>query len=101
MVRTQAFRASFHIDERIQPPRKKQYADNGREGQSATLKRSKLAKDNGITAEDEAEIKATWVLFRQQGVQGYNDEKEGVVKTQDIQSLMRSATVIGNVSDLC
>ena len=56
--------------------------------QPAKPRRSKLAQENDITAEDEREIKEAWQLFSQEGVGGYEDEKEGVIRTQDVRKCM-------------
>ncbi|GAB7347106.1 hypothetical protein MBLNU459_g3232t3 [Dothideomycetes sp. NU459] len=45
---------------------------------------SKLAKENGITADQEAEIQEAFALFAVQDVPEYEDEKEGVLKTEDV-----------------
>ncbi|RMZ84754.1 hypothetical protein DV737_g1010, partial [Chaetothyriales sp. CBS 132003] len=38
-----------------------------------------LAKDSGISAQEEAEIKSAWSLFKVDDAEGYEDEKEGGV----------------------
>ncbi|KIX92407.1 uncharacterized protein Z520_11882 [Fonsecaea multimorphosa CBS 102226] len=59
---------------------------------SATPKarRSKLAKENDITAEEEAGIKEAWSLFRLDEVEEYEDEKEGVIRTSDVQNVLKA-----------
>jgi hypothetical protein len=56
-------------------------------------RRSKLAKENDITAEEEEEIKKAWSMFSQEDVEDYKDEKEGVLKTGDIMVALRYAIV--------
>ncbi|OJD27778.1 hypothetical protein ACJ73_00826 [Blastomyces percursus] len=46
-------------------------------------KRSKLAKENDITGDEEAEIKEAFHLFSTKSEE-YPAEKEGVIKTQDV-----------------
>ncbi|KAJ9604197.1 hypothetical protein H2200_011031 [Cladophialophora chaetospira] len=53
-------------------------------------RRSKLAKENDITAEEEAEIKEAWNLFRLEDVEGYEDEKEGVLRTSNVRHVLRA-----------
>jgi len=57
---------------------------------SRSSRRSKLAKENDITAEEETEIKEAWSLFRLDDVDGYEDEKEGVIRTRDVEDAMRA-----------
>ena len=52
-------------------------------------RRSKLAKENNITAEEEAEIKEAWNLFRLEDIEGYEDEKEGVLRTSSVRDVLR------------
>lgn len=71
------------------PPRKKATASAVARGkQPAKPRRSKLAQENDITAEDEREIKEAWQLFSHEGIGGYEDEKEGVIRTQDVRKCM-------------
>ena len=55
-------------------------------------RRSKLAKENDITGEEEAEIKSAWQLFAIKGddvdVEEYQDEKEGVLRTGDVKAAL-------------
>jgi len=76
-----------------QPPRK-----TPSKGKSTTVKstasasrsrRSKLAKENDITAEEEAEIKEAWALFRLEDIEDYEDEKEGVIFTHDVKNVLK------------
>ncbi|RMD42686.1 hypothetical protein DV735_g2400, partial [Chaetothyriales sp. CBS 134920] len=53
-----------------------------------TTRRSKLAKDYDISAEEEAEIKSAWSLFKLDDTEGYEDEKEGVIETRDVQKAL-------------
>ncbi|KIW33161.1 uncharacterized protein PV07_00032 [Cladophialophora immunda] len=59
---------------------------------SATSKsrRSKLAKENDITAEEEAGIKEAWSLFCLDEVEEYEDEKGGVIRTSDVQNALKA-----------
>jgi hypothetical protein len=52
-------------------------------------RRSKLAKENDITAEEEAEIKEAWSLCRLDDVEDYEDEKEGVIRTSDVKKVLK------------
>src|SRR5882757_174175 len=52
-------------------------------------RRSKLAKENDITAEEETEIKEAWNLFRLDDVEEYEDEKEGVIRTTDVRNVLK------------
>ena len=73
----------------LQPPRKKNTASAVAKGkQPAKPRRSKLAQENDISAEDEREIKEAWQLFCQEGIDGYEDEKEGVIRTSDVRKCM-------------
>ncbi|OAL37541.1 hypothetical protein AYO20_03048 [Fonsecaea nubica] len=53
-------------------------------------RRSKLAKENDITAEEEARIKEAWRLFSLGDVDGYEEEKEGVIRTNDVQHVLKA-----------
>lgn len=78
-----------------QPPRKtpskgKSNAATTRAGFATSKpRRSKLAKENDLTAEEEAEIKEAWNLFRLDEVEEYEDEKEGVIRTADVQNVLK------------
>lgn len=72
----------------LQPPKKKQRSAVAKGKQPAKPRRSKLAQDNNITAEDEREIKEAWELFSQEGIDGYEDKKDGVIRTQDVRKCM-------------
>jgi len=74
---------------RIQPPRKKAAASSKSSTPAKQSRRSKLAKENDITAEEEAEIKEAWNLFRQDGVKNFEDEKDGVIRTGDVRHAMK------------
>ncbi|KAI9852522.1 MAG: hypothetical protein M1824_001871 [Vezdaea acicularis] len=54
----------------------------------AAPKRSKIARENDLTANEEAEIKEAFHLFSlsgsETGVRGFEDEKEGVIPTADV-----------------
>ncbi|KAI9796085.1 MAG: hypothetical protein M1833_006507 [Piccolia ochrophora] len=45
---------------------------------------SKLARENDISAEEEAEIKEAFHLFSQEGEEDFASEKEGVLPTEDV-----------------
>ncbi|OAP62576.1 calmodulin [Fonsecaea erecta] len=53
-------------------------------------RRSRLAKENDITAEEEARIKEAWSLFSIDEVEEYEDEKEGVIRTSDVQKVLKA-----------
>jgi hypothetical protein len=74
------------------PPRKQPSKGKAPAAKPATTskpRRSKLAKENDITAEEEAEIKEAWNLFRLEDVEGYEEEKEGVLRTSNVQHVLR------------
>ena len=74
------------------PPRKtpaKGKAPSIKPAPISKARRSKLAKENDITAEEEAEIKEAWNLFRIEDVDGYEDEKEGVLRTNNVPHVLR------------
>ncbi|KIW64774.1 hypothetical protein PV04_09684 [Phialophora macrospora] len=75
------------------PPRKQPSKGKAPAAKPATTskpRRSKLAKENDITAEEEAEIKEAWNLFRLEDVEGYEEEKEGVLRTSNVQHVLRA-----------
>jgi Ca2+-binding EF-hand superfamily protein len=47
-------------------------------------KLSKLAKENNITNEQEKEIREAFELFSVDDVEGFEDEKTGVLRTGDV-----------------
>jgi phosphoenolpyruvate carboxylase len=72
------------------PPRKT--PSKGKQSTSTSAsksRRSKLAKENDISAEEEDEIKEAWNLFRIDGAEEYEDEKEGVIRTSDVQQVLK------------
>jgi hypothetical protein len=71
-----------------QPPRKRPTAV-AKGKQPAKPRRSKLAQEHDITAEDEAEIMAAWSMFAQHDIEAYEDEKEGVIRTEDVRRAMK------------
>jgi hypothetical protein len=71
-----------------QPPKKRPTAV-AKGKQPAKPRRSKLAQEHDITAEDEAEIKAAWSMFAQHDIEAYEDEKEGVIRTEDVRRAMK------------
>ncbi|EXJ83996.1 hypothetical protein A1O3_04663 [Capronia epimyces CBS 606.96] len=73
------------------PSRGKSAASSSRAGPSTPkARRSKLAKENDLTAEEEAEIKEAWNLFRLDDVEDYEDEKEGVIRTTDVRNVLKA-----------
>ncbi|KIV87898.1 hypothetical protein PV11_03414 [Exophiala sideris] len=77
------------------PPRKtpakgKASAAKGKAVEAPKSRRSKLAKENEITAEEEAEIKEAWNLFRLDDVEEYEDEKEGVIRTTEVKTALKA-----------
>lgn len=71
----------------LQPPRKR--AAPAATKATPQPRRSKLAKDNDISAEQETEIKEAWSLCREDDVENFEGEKEGVVPTSKIAAVMR------------
>ena len=71
------------------PPKKK--AAPAKETLAKVGRRSKLAKDNDITAEQEAAVKSVWQMFSLKSADGYEDEKEGVIRTEDVQKALKYA----------
>jgi len=71
------------------PPKKRPTAV-ARGKQPAKPRRSKLAQEHEITAEDEAEIKAAWSMFALQDIENYEGEKEGVIRTDDVRRAMKA-----------
>jgi hypothetical protein len=57
--------------------------------QPARARRSKLAQENEISAQDEAEIKDAWRVFAVHDVEDFEDEKEGVMRTEDVRRAMK------------
>lgn len=53
-------------------------------------RRSKLAKDNDLSAEDEREIQEAWSMCRENDVEGFEDEKEGVISTSKVKVVMKA-----------
>jgi hypothetical protein len=47
-------------------------------------KLSRLAKENSITNEQESEIREAFALFSVDGVEGFEDEELGVLRTDDV-----------------
>jgi hypothetical protein len=76
-----------------QPPRKTPSKGKAAASKSAASaskpRRSKLAKENDITAEEEVEIKEAWGLFRLEDIEEYEDEKEGVIRTADVKNVLK------------
>ncbi|KIV93524.1 hypothetical protein PV10_04734 [Exophiala mesophila] len=81
------------------PPRKST-AKSSKPSTSSTPKgrRSALAKENDITAEEEAEIKEAWNMFRldandQDVPEEFEDEKMGIVRTRDVSAALRAQSL--------
>lgn len=53
-------------------------------------RRSKLAKDNDISAETEREIQEAWAMCAEEDIEGFEDEKDGVVATAKVKAVMRA-----------
>jgi hypothetical protein len=66
----------------LQPPKRRGTATSSAPKGKKTSQ-SKLAKENDISAKEEAEIKETFHLFSVEN-EDYASEKEGVIKTQDV-----------------
>lgn len=72
-----------YTEAREQPPKRRPPAAAA--PKAAPKKRaSKLAKENDITADQEAEIQEAFALFALQEIPGYEDEKEGVLQADDV-----------------
>jgi len=69
------------------PPRRKAAANP-----KATPKprRSKLAKDNDISTETEREIEEAWAMCAEEDIEGFEDEKMGVIPTSKVKTVMRA-----------
>ena len=52
------------------------------------MRRSKLAKENDISNEEEAEIKEAFKLFAG-GHDDYEEEKDGVIPTEDVRRALQ------------
>ncbi|KIW87837.1 uncharacterized protein Z519_11421 [Cladophialophora bantiana CBS 173.52] len=65
-------------------------ARDGNPSSTSKLRWSKLAKENDITAEEETAVKEAWNLFRLDEVEEYEDEKEGVIRTRDVQNVLKA-----------
>ncbi|EXJ65906.1 uncharacterized protein A1O5_10882 [Cladophialophora psammophila CBS 110553] len=63
---------------------------DGNLSSTSKSRRSKLAKENDITAEEETAVKEAWSLFRLDEVEEYEDEKEGVIRTRDVQNVLKA-----------
>jgi len=72
------------------PPKKKGAATAKAAKAAAKGRRSKLAKDNDLSIEDERVIQEAWAIYREDSAEGYEDEKEGVVPTSKVQMVMRA-----------
>lgn len=56
-------------------------------------RRSKLAKDNDLTVEQEREIQEAWSLYCEDDASGYGDQKQGVVATSNVRVVMRALDI--------
>lgn len=66
-----------------QPPKRRGAPSSSTGPREKRTRQSKLAKENGITGDEEAEIKEAFHLFSTKSDE-YPTEKEGVIKTQDV-----------------
>lgn len=67
---------------RQQPPKRKQPVSKAPTAKPAAKRRSKLAKENDISAEEEAEIQEAYNIFRQDPEE--IDSKDGAIPTADV-----------------
>ncbi len=72
------------------PPKKKAAATPKASKSAPKGRRSKLAKDNDLSAEDEREIQEAWAIYRDDSIGGYEDEKEGVIPTSKAKMVMKA-----------
>lgn len=72
------------------PPKKKAAATSKASRSAPKGRRSKLAKDNDLSAEDEREIQEAWAIYRDDSIGGYEDEKEGVIPTSKVKMVMKA-----------
>ncbi|KAJ9657308.1 hypothetical protein H2198_004431 [Neophaeococcomyces mojaviensis] len=56
-------------------------------------RRSKLAKDNNISAETEREIEEAWAMCAEEDVDGFEDEKMGVIPTSKVKTVLRALDI--------
>ncbi|KAK2804293.1 hypothetical protein FQN51_002384 [Onygenales sp. PD_10] len=66
------------------PPKRRAAPSTTAAPRERKARQSKLAKENDITAAEEAEIKEAFHLFSTTGNEEYASEKEGVIKTEDV-----------------
>ncbi|KAL1302961.1 hypothetical protein AAFC00_003279 [Neodothiora populina] len=67
------------------PPKRRPPATASSAAKAAPKKRpSKLAKENDLTADQEAEIQEAFALFSVQDHPDFEDEKEGAIKIEDV-----------------
>lgn len=71
-----------------QPPRRRPPVASTSK-QPAKGRRSKLAQENEISAQDEVEIKDAWEMFAVHDIEEFRDEKEGVMRTEDVRRAMK------------
>lgn len=57
-------------------------------------RRSKLAKDNDLSAENEREIHEAWAICREDDIEGFEDEKEGVIATSKVKVVMKALGIL-------
>lgn len=86
----------------IQPPRRRPQTAAAAAASSSSAaaankvppkkRASKLAKENDITADQEAEIQEAFALFALHHVADYEDEKEGVIRAQDVRRCLMYAS---------
>ena len=63
-------------------------------------KRSKLARQHNISVEKEAEIRSAWQAFRTLNVPGYEQDKEGIMRTEDVRKAFAAQGLKLKPSDL-
>ncbi|KAK5939078.1 hypothetical protein PMZ80_008381 [Knufia obscura] len=73
------------------PPKRKAPATTTPKPKAAPKsRRSKLAKDNNLTTEDEREILEAWHIYSDLSISNYSDEKEGVIPTSKVKTVMKA-----------
>lgn len=63
-------------------------------------RRSKLAQENEISAQDEADIKDAWGMFAVHDIEGFEEEGEGVIRTEDVRRAMKYVHCYPNIVHL-
>lgn len=78
-----------------QPPRRQ-----AKPAAAPAPRRSKLAKENNVSVETEAEIRSAWEAFRHLHVPNYEKEKEGVMRTEDLKKAFVAQNLKLSQSDM-